>query len=158
MCRVLGVSSSGYYDWIKRNPSEREKRKLRLMNLIEQIHQNNKGRYGAPRIYQALKAQGIKICQTTVRRWMREAGLRAKTWRKFRVTTTDSKHKLPIAENILNRNFTPATPGEIGLAEMKCFILSSFKAKIPFVRTPRSLTIVDLGRWVSPLFLRILRC
>ena len=113
MCRVLGVSSSGYYDWIKRNPSEREKRKLRLMNLIEQIHQNNKGRYGAPRIYQALKAQGIKICQTTVSRWMREAGLRAKTWRKFRVTTTDSKHKLPIAENILNRNFTPATPGEV---------------------------------------------
>lgn len=113
MCIVLGVSPSGYYDWLKRDTSEREKHKLRLMNLIEQIHQNSKGRYGAPRIYQALIAQGIKICQTTVSRWMREAGLRAKTWRKFRVITTDSKHKLPIAENVLNRNFNPATPGEV---------------------------------------------
>lgn len=113
MCKVLGVSSSGYYDWCGRDPSKREKRKIEIMILIEQIHQNSKERYGAPRAYHALIAQGIKITQSTVSRWMKEAGLRAKMKRKFRVNTTDSNHKLPIAENILDRNFAPKGPGEV---------------------------------------------
>jgi putative transposase len=113
MCKVLGVSSSGYYDWCGRDPSLREKRKIEIMILIEQIHQNSKERYGAPRIYHALLSQGVKITQSTVSRWMKEAGLRAKMKRKFRVNTTDSNHKLPIAENILDRNFEPKGPGEV---------------------------------------------
>lgn len=113
MCKVLEVSSSGYYDWCGRDPSDREMRKLETMMLIELIHQNSKERYGAPRVYQALIAQGVEVCQTTVSRWMKEAGLRAKTKRKFRVVTTDSNHKLPVAENILDREFDNRMPGEV---------------------------------------------
>jgi transposase InsO family protein len=113
LCEVLGVSSSGYYDWCGRDLSKREKRKVEIMFLIEQIHQNSKERYGAPRIYHSLIAQGVKITQSTVSRWMRETGLRAKMKRKFRVSTTDSNHKLPVAENILARNFEPNGPGEV---------------------------------------------
>lgn len=113
MCKVLGVSKSGFYCWRGRPESERLKRKLELMVRIEQIYQNSKGRYGAPRVYHSLKAQGVKVTRSTVSRWMKEAGLRAKTKRKFRVITTDSKHNLPIAPNILNRKFNPRGPGEV---------------------------------------------
>lgn len=113
MCKVLGVSKSGYYCWCGRPESERLKRKLEVMARIEQIHRNSKGRYGAPRVYHSLKAQGVKVTRSTVSRWMKEAGLRAKTKRKFRVVTTDSNHKLPVAENILDRNFEPRAPGEV---------------------------------------------
>jgi transposase InsO family protein len=113
MCKVFEVSTSGYYDWCGRDPSDREMRKLETMMLIELIHKNSKERYGAPRIYQALIAQGANVCQTTVSRWMKESGLRAKSKRKFRVVTTDSNHKLPVAENILNREFDNKMPGEV---------------------------------------------
>lgn len=113
MCKVLSVSPSGYYDWCGRDPSKREKRKFEIMMLIEQIHQNSKQRYGAPRIYHALIAQGVKITQSTVSRWMKQSGLRAKMKRKFKVNTTDSNHKLPVADNVLARNFEPKGPGEV---------------------------------------------
>ena len=113
MCKVLGVSSSGYYDWCGRDPSLREKRKIEIMILIEQIHLNCKGRYGAPRIYHALIAQGVKITQSTVSRWMKEAGIKAKMKRKFKVNTKNSNHKLPVAENVLARNFEPKGPAEL---------------------------------------------
>ena len=113
MCQVFQVSKSGYYGWRRRPESKRLKRKVEIMGQIEQIHQNSKGRYGAPRVYHSLRNQGVKITRSTVSRWMKESGLRAKTKRKFRVVTTDSNHKLPVAENVLNRNFEPRAPGEV---------------------------------------------
>lgn len=81
--------------------------------LIEQIFENSKRRYGAPRVYRALIAQGIKITQSTVSRWMKGAGLQAKMKRKFRLVTTDSNHKLSVATNVLNRHFMAKGPGEV---------------------------------------------
>ena len=78
ICKVLGVSSSGYYDWCGRDPSNREKRRIEIMILIDRIHQNSKDRYGAPRISHALFAQAIKITQSTVSRWMKEASISRK--------------------------------------------------------------------------------
>lgn len=113
MCKVLGASVSGYYDWCGRDPSTRAQRKIEIMTLIKQIHRDSKERYGAPRVYHALLAQGVQITRSTVSRWMSEAGLRAKMKRKFRVNTTDSNHKLPVAENLLDRNFEVKGPGEV---------------------------------------------
>ncbi len=113
ICQVLGVAKSGFYDWRNRDLSTRAKRKLEVMVLIEKIFANSKKRYGAPRIFRALLAQGIAITQSTVSRWMKEAGLRAKMKKRFRVVTTDSNHRLPVAQNVLNRAFAPGAPGEI---------------------------------------------
>lgn len=69
--------------------------------------------YGAPRVTEAMENLGLPVRRSTVSRWMREAGLAAKTKRRFRVVTTDSKHKLPLAANVLDRQFSPAKPGKI---------------------------------------------
>ena len=113
MCKVLGVSSSGFYDWRSRDPSKRNLRKCDIMKKIQEVFKNSRRLYGAPRVHHALKSLGIYVCRSTVSRWMNEAGLFAKTKRKFRVATTDSNHKLPIAENILNRQFDNRKPGEV---------------------------------------------
>lgn len=104
-CRVLKVSTSGYYDWLVREESTRTKRKELLVVFIENIFNENYQIYGAPRITQELQKRGYKIAQSTVELWMRERGLRARTARRFRVVTTDSNHSHPVAENILNRDF-----------------------------------------------------
>ncbi len=113
MCNVLGVSASRYYDWCGRDPSIRAKRKIDIMALIEKIHRKSRERYGAPRVYHALRAQGIQITRSTVSRWMKEAGLRTKMNKKFRVNTTDSNHKLLVAKNVLDRDFEAKGPGEV---------------------------------------------
>ena len=111
MCRVLGVSTSGYYDWRRRPLSDQAKRKLELMSHVEMIHLNSRKLYGAPRITAALNALGYSVSRSTISTWMKEAKLFSKTKKRFRVMTTDSKHKLPVAANVLNREFTVEKPG-----------------------------------------------
>ena len=84
---------------------------MNLMKILESVFENSKRRYGAPRMTKALNNLGHRVTRSTVSRWMKEANLIAKTKRKFRVVTTDSSHKMPIAENVLNRNFNPEKPG-----------------------------------------------
>jgi putative transposase len=86
---------------------------MELMGHIENIHQNSRKLYGAPRVTEAMKNLGLPVSRSTVSRWMSEAGLAAKTKRRFRVVTTDSNHKLPLAANILDRQFSPAEPGAV---------------------------------------------
>lgn len=112
LATLLGVSSSGYYDWKKRSEEGREKGRLGLLRAIEDIHRSSRGAYGSPRIYRHLKALGHKVSRSTVERLMRELGIQSKRRRKFRVVTTDSKHALPVAENHLARDFTPSKPNE----------------------------------------------
>lgn len=76
------------------------------MRVIEDIHKSSRGTYGSPRVLAELKGLGFKCSKQRVERLMKKNGIRAKTRRKFRVTT-DSKHKFPVAPNILDRNFTP---------------------------------------------------
>jgi putative transposase len=79
------------------------------MRAIEDIHKASRGTYGSPRVLAQLKGLGFKLSKSRVERLMKKHGIRAKTRRKFRVTT-DSKHSFPVAPNILERNFSPAEP------------------------------------------------
>lgn len=105
MCRVLGVSTSGYYDWRKRSPSQQARRRAVLDELIRDAFFLEKCRAGSPRVYRRLKADGILISEKFVERRMKTMGLRAKAKRKFKATT-NSNHKLPVASNLLSRDFT----------------------------------------------------
>ena len=106
MLRLLEVSKSGYYSWMKRRsvPSKQAQRRQRRDHLIKVAFAETKGRYGSPRLTQYLKAQGQKVCENTISESMRRLGLSA--LRKPRkVKTTDSHHQRPTAENLLAREF-----------------------------------------------------
>ena len=105
-CRVLAVSRSGYCEWRRRPKSERAQRRESLTVQIRKFHVGHQASYGSPRVHQELLARGEVVNEKTVAKVMREAGIRSKTSRKFRVTTTDSNHTQPVAENTLNREFT----------------------------------------------------
>jgi putative transposase len=104
MCEILEVSSSGYYDWMKRDHTAKEARKNVLVEKISQIHDGSRRSYGSPRVFEVLKGMGEKISRPTVERLMRDNEIKARSKRRFKVTT-DSKHDLPIAKNVLNRQF-----------------------------------------------------
>ncbi len=108
LCRTLQVSRSGYYAWRKRPASESARRRDELTARIRALHQQkHHDSYGAPRIHQELIAKGCPCNRKTVAKLMKQAGIRACTVKKFRVTTTDSRHKLPVADNIVSRDFAP---------------------------------------------------
>jgi putative transposase len=117
LCRVLGVSRSGFYAWRSRAPSAAEVRRGELAAEITAIHAEVKGRYGSPRIHAELVSRGHECCENTVARLMREAGIAAKTRRKFR-QTTDSNHPHPVAENVLDREFDPDEPNTSWCADV----------------------------------------
>jgi transposase InsO family protein len=104
MCRVLGVSKAGYYAWRYRAPSERDLSNRRLAVEIRTVHRRSRQTYGSPRVHAELVARGRSVNRKRVERVMRLEGIRAKTKRKFRVTT-DSRHGEPIAPNVLQREF-----------------------------------------------------
>jgi transposase InsO family protein len=117
MCRALGVSRSGYYAWRRRSPSAAEVRREELTTEVEQIHAQVKGRYGSPRVHAELVARGHECCVNFVAKLMRQAGIAAKTRRKFR-QTTDSNHSMPVAENVLDRQFAPEGPNASWVADI----------------------------------------
>jgi putative transposase len=117
MCKVLGVSKSGYYKWLKAEPSNRSVENQALMRRIRQIHEHSRRTYGSPRITEALKAQGVRVSRVRVARLMKCANIRSETPRKYRVTT-DSKHAYPVAENLLDRNFQPGQAGQAWVSDI----------------------------------------
>lgn len=117
LCDALGVSTSGYYSWLERDTSPREQRREMLAVEVEAVHAEVKARYGSPRIHAELVARGHDCCVNTVAGVMREAGISARTRRKFR-HTTDSNHTLPVAENVLAREFAPPGPNRSWVADI----------------------------------------
>jgi putative transposase len=113
MCRVLRVSRSGFYKWLHHVPSKRERDATFLDAEITKIFRDHKERIGSPKMKRELAAKGIHVGKHRIVHSMRRFGLYAKTHMKFRVVTTDSKHDLPIAENLLNREFTVAVPNQV---------------------------------------------
>jgi len=109
MCRVLRVSRSGFYARLKLAPSAAAARRAELVARIGEVHAEAKGRYGSPRVHAELTARGVACGVNTVAKVMRANGIRAKTSRRF-VRTTDSRHGLPVAENVLGRDFAPPSP------------------------------------------------
>jgi transposase InsO family protein len=104
MCRVLQVKKASYYAWVSRPPSQHAEDDAQLAEAIKAIHSASRRTYGSPRVHEELKAQGQQHGEKRIARIMQEEELRAKTPRRFRVTT-DSTHAHPIAPNRLDRQF-----------------------------------------------------
>jgi transposase InsO family protein len=111
-CRALGVSRSGYYKWLHREPSERSIDDVALAAEVKEVFHEHRGRYGAPRVRRALRRRGPRPSKKRVARVMRGLGLRGHTPRRFR-KTTDSRHTKRIAPNLLERDFNVAAPNEV---------------------------------------------
>src|SRR5438552_1027844 len=109
MCQMLKVSRSGYYAGRDRPQCPRARRQNWLLSAIQVAHTSSRRVYGSPRVHAALVAAGEPCCVNTVARLMKQHGLRSKTKRKFKATTTSS-HGLPVAENVLGRDFSAAEP------------------------------------------------
>jgi putative transposase len=117
MCQVLSVSRSGYYYWLKHPISQRKMEDMQLKKRIKEIYQKSCKRYGSPRIYQQLLREGYAIGKKRVERLMRELAIQAVARKKYKATT-DSAHSKPVAENLLDRDFTPAKPNISWVADI----------------------------------------
>lgn len=115
MCRVLEVSRGGYYAWRRREPSRRARQDQQLLAKIKAIRGKKKvlRTYGSPRMHREVSKAGIVCGRHRVARVMRENGIRAVQKRKFRPSTTDSNHKMPVASNLLDRQFTVSCPNTV---------------------------------------------
>ena len=112
MCRALAVSPAGYYTGRDRPESRRSVYNRALRSAIQVIHRESRETYGSPRIWDALIKQGHNVGEHRVARLMRQDGIRAKTIKKWRATT-QSSHRMPEAENTLNRQFTVESPNRV---------------------------------------------
>lgn len=114
LCRAVGVSISGYYRWHKQQGvvTAHQLANQQLTAAIQTIHANSYGTYGSPRIHAQLHAEGWSCSKQRVERLMRQAGLRGKCKRRGRPLTTQSQHGLPVAENLLNREFVATQPNQ----------------------------------------------
>ena len=120
-CRVLGVSVAGYHEHFARRRGMVQRRHLSdqvLLVHIRAVHAEHRGAYGWPRLWRQLRAQGIRVGKRRVQRLMQQHGIRARGQRRFRVTTTDSRHSLPIAPNLVDRNFTVAAPNQVWISDI----------------------------------------
>jgi len=117
MCRTLEVSRSGYYRWCKRKKSRREEENEKLLKHIRVIFELSKKTYGSPSIKSALSDNGITVGKNRVARIMQKNAIYAKTKKKYKVTT-NSKHNRPVADNLLNQNFTVTVPNKIWVSDI----------------------------------------
>jgi transposase InsO family protein len=118
LCETLEVSSAGYYAWRQRPRSRQQQRRDALLVEVRAIHAQFKARYGSPRIHAELVARGHACCVNTVAKLMQQAAIAAKMARKFRLSTTDSDHNLPVADNLLDRQFNPDAANEAWVADI----------------------------------------
>lgn len=136
MCKVLRVSKSGYYKWLKSGPSKRASENRALVERIRKIYDKSKQTYGSPRITSELHAQAIRVSRPRVARLMKKAGIKSRMRKKY-VVTTDSKHGFRVADNLLDRNFTVGAIGQVWASD------------ITYIRTSQGwlylTVIIDLG-------------
>jgi putative transposase len=120
MCRMLAVSTAGYYAWRSRPESKRAVEDEALLGDIRRVHgASGGGRYGSPRVHAALRAGGRRVGRGgRVERLMRRHGVRGLVARPRRVRTTDSRHAFPVAPNLLGREFTADAPNRVWLADL----------------------------------------
>jgi putative transposase len=117
MCRLLAVSRSGYYAWARQPESRQSLRRRRLTKMIQIVHAESDATYGSPRVHRDLLAGGQPCSVNLVAKLMRVAGIAAKTRRKFKLTT-DSRHHLPVAENLLDRHFQAERPNQAWVSDI----------------------------------------
>jgi transposase InsO family protein len=115
--RVLNVSSSSYYAWLKRKPSKRSEENARLEAEIKAAHKRTKETCGPERLQEDMAAHGIQAGVCRIRRIRKKLGIRCKQVKKFKATT-DSVHNLPVAENILGQNFDVTAPNKVWVSDI----------------------------------------
>jgi transposase InsO family protein len=140
MAKILNITRSRYYAWLKRTPSNREIRDSELLERIKEIHEKSRKRYGSPKIHKELEKMGERCSRKRVFRIMRENGIYVHHRRKFKATT-DSGHIHPVAPNILNRKINVEKPDKIWVSDITyvqtlegwlylCIILDLFSRRI----------------------------
>lgn len=117
LCRTLEVSSSGYYSWLKRPDSPRQKEEARLVIEIKAAHKKNRETYGPERLQNDLAERGIQVGVHRIKRIRKEHGIRCKQVKKFKATT-NSDHSLPVAENLLEQNFAAEAPNQVWVTDI----------------------------------------
>lgn len=117
MCRVLNVSTSGYYVWLKRPVSERQRMDTELLERIKRSHKRSDFTYGVPRIQEDLIEEGFRVSPKRVARLMRAAGIRGVSRRKSTCTTRRSSSRQPVAD-LVERAFTASAPNQLWVADI----------------------------------------
>ena len=112
MCRALAVSAGGYYAWKDRPESRRARHNRILLSEIRGVHRESRETYGSPSIWDALVKRGHRVSENRIARLMRADGIRAKTVKQWRVTT-QSNHRMPVAANVLDRQFSVTRPNRV---------------------------------------------
>ena len=118
ICRVLQVARAGFYAWLKREPSARQQRQVKLLAKVRVAHAEHRKVYGSPRVYRVLVAEGESVSRNTVAKLMKQANIRGKTRRRYVPRTTDSTHAKPIADNVLDRDFAAVAPNRKWVADI----------------------------------------
>ena len=116
MCRLFGVSRSGFYNWIRVAPQKNQNR-YELLRVIEKVHQGSRNTYGSPRVFRMVKALGYRVSKRVVEQIMRENGIKAKKKRRYKATT-NSKHALPVSPNLVDRNFDRGALNRVWLSDI----------------------------------------
>jgi putative transposase len=118
LCRIVGVAVSGFYAWLRRGPGRRREDDRRMGARLAAIVAGSRGTYGSPRVHAELRAEGVRVGRKRVARLMREMGLCARRGRRRAPRTTDSRHDLPVAPNLLDRKFAADRPDAVWLADI----------------------------------------
>ena len=163
MCRVLGVSTSGYYAWLQRPPAARARLDAELGVRLRAIHERSRGTYGTPRIYAELKEEGVRVGRKRVARLLRAAGLRGVSRRQWITTTVRDRGARP-APDLVERNFVASSPNCLWVADITyiptwagflylAVVLDAFSRKIvgwamaTHLRTELVLEALNLALW-----------
>jgi putative transposase len=163
LCRMLGVSKSGYYAWRGRAPSERSRQDALLIEKIREIHSRSRETYGYPRVHAELRSLGVRCGRRRVARLMRAAGLRGCVRGKKRRTTRRNPRAAP-ASDLLRRDFVAGQPNRIWLADITyvptregflylAFILDTHSRKVvgwsmaPHMRTELVVNALEMAVW-----------
>jgi transposase InsO family protein len=117
MCRVLGVSRSGYYVYLRRGLNRRHEENRSLLTKIQEIWESSRGVYGSPRITAELRAQGYRCGENRIARIMRANGIASLTRKRYKITT-NSDHKLPVAEDLVERDFRATAPNRLWVSDI----------------------------------------
>lgn len=117
LCKVLRVYRSGYYAWLKQPVSKRKQEEVRLRIEIQAAHERTRDTYGAERLQEDLAKHGIEVGVHRIRKIRKELGLKCKQNKKFKVTT-NSKHSLEVADNLLDQNFEVDFPNEAWVTDL----------------------------------------
>jgi len=110
MCHVPAVTRGGFYAWTAHVPTSRQEKRVAVVALIREVHERSEATYGSPRVYDELCKRGVTINRKTVEKYMKQEGITPETTRRFVPQTTDGDHDQPVADNVLDRQFTADAP------------------------------------------------